>query len=180
MIPHPKRNCLVLAFLVSVTGCQTTPAVRDTAAKQKMLELLMPSRIEIVEPFTRIKSFDKDTKPDGIELLVQAVNSLDNPGLMIAGDVRVELFSYVPASGDRKGPRLEYWKISLSTEQQQRTYWNQITQMYEFWLQVDPTVLPLEDKYLLTVTYSSPLGEHLTAESVIEYRTPGRSLGAGR
>lgn len=143
-----------------------------------MLALLMPSRIEIVEPFTRVRSFDNDTEPDGIELLIQAVNSLDNPGLMIAGDIRVELFEFVPASADNKGRRVEHWDISVSTEAHQRTYWNQVTQMYEFRLELDASVIPPARKYLLTVTYNSPLGEHHQDECVVRYRSATGPLGA--
>ena len=145
-----------------------------------MLALLMPTRIEIVEPFTRVKSFDDDSTPDGIELLLQAVNSLDNPGLMIVGDIRVELYNYVPASGNRKGARIEMWDVRLSTKKEQRTYWNRITQMYEFRLAVDADTIPTANKYVLLVTYNSPLGDHLTDECIIARRTSTLPLGSSR
>ena len=159
-------------------GCASTPRVpTDAAARQAQLSLLMPSRIEIVEPFTRVKSFDDDT-PEGIELLVQAVNSLDNPGLMIVGGVRIELYEHMPASGNRKGRRLEHWDVELSTAKHQRTHWNQLTHMYEFHLGVNPASIPLADKYVLLVTYNSPLGEHLADEFVLE--RPRTSLSRNR
>jgi len=155
---------------IALSGCRANPRLTDDPATQEMLNLLMPSRIEIVEPFTRVKSFDDDAKPDGIELLLQAVNSLDNAGLMIAGRVRVELYEHVSGSADRKGRRLEHWDIELSTENHQRTYWNQLTQMYEFRLGIDPSVLPPAEKYVLAVTYRSPLGENLTDECLVDHR----------
>ena len=143
----------------------------------------MPSRIEIVEPFTHLASFDDDKVPDGIELLVQAVNSLDNPGQMIAGVVSIELYEYVPASGDRKGSRLEHWDVQLVTAEDQRSHWNRVTQMYEFKLRVDPTAIPVASRYVLAVTYRSPLGEFLTDEFLIKYHSSalppsGSRLGA--
>ena len=165
-------------MLMTAVGCASTPRATDDAARRDMLTLLMPSRIEIVEPFTRVKSFDDDATPDGIELLLQAVNSLDNPGLMIAGQVRVELFEHVAGSADQKGRRLEQWDVELTTIAQQRRYWNQLTQMYEFRLGVDPTVMPNADKFVLLVTYNSPLGEHLTDEFVLLYRG-GKTLSPG-
>lgn len=161
-----------------VTGCATPPRAMDGAGGREMLDLLMPSRIEIVEPFTRVKSFDDDTTPDGIELLLQAVNSLDNPGLMIAGAVRVELYEYVPASGDQKGRQLERWDIELTTAEHQRTHWNGLTQMYQFRLGIDPTRIPPAGKYLLAATYNSPLGERLTDECLISYRPAAGPRGA--
>lgn len=132
-----------------------------------MLALLMPSRIEIVEPFTRITSFKGDPTPDGIELLFQAFNALDSPGLMIAGTIRVGLYEHVAASGDAKGRRLERWTIGLDTAEQQRAYWNAMTQMYEFRLGIKSVKIPAADKYVLAVTYSSPFGERLTDECLI-------------
>ena len=140
----------------------------------------MPSRIEIVEPFTRVKSFDDDATPDGIGLLLQAVNSFGARGLMIAGNVRVALYEHVPASGDRKGRRLEHWEIPLTNAEQQREHWNDVTQMYEFLLQVDPAPIALADKYVLEVTYNSPLGEHLADECILHRSPITRPLGAAR
>lgn len=165
------------AALIAASGCASMSRTSDDPARRDLLALLMPSRVEIVEPFTRVKSFDDDTTPDGIELLLQAVNSLDNPGLMIAGQVRVELFEHVAGSADQKGRRLEHWDVELATTAHQRRYWNQLTQMYEFRLGVDPTVMPNADKFVLLVTYNSPLGEHLTDECVLSYRA---SDGASR
>ena len=171
---------LIHAGLISsfwLLGCASTPPATNDAAQRQMLSLLMPGRIEIVEPFTRVKSFDDDPAPDGIELLLQAVNSLDNPGLMIVGDVRVELYEHVPASADRKGRRLEQWDVKLSTTEHQRTYWNPITQMYEFRLAVDPNTIPPAEKFVLLVTYNSPLGEHLSDECLIARQITTGPLG---
>ncbi len=163
--------------VVCVVGCATTPIPTDEAKQRQMLELLMPTGIEIVEPFTRVTSFDNDAIPDGIEVLLQAVNSLGHRGQIVAGYIRVELFEHVPASGDKKGRRFQYWEVALTTVQEQKRHWNEITQMYELLLQVDPEPITPADKYILAVTYSSPLGEHLTDECLITHRTPETSLG---
>lgn len=161
--------CSCLAVLLHVAGCATPPGTSDVAAQREMLALLMPSRIEIVESFTRVKSFDGDVMPDGIELFLEAVNALDNPGLMITGRIQAALYQYVPASGDQKGQRLQQWDIELVTVQQQRTYWNALTQMYEFRLGIDPARIPPAAKYVLAVIYSSPLGEHLSDECILSH-----------
>lgn len=156
---------------VCICGCAAPQPAPTDAAQREMLALLMPTRVEIVEPFTRVKSPDDSAAPDRIELLIQAVNALDNPGLMVIGHVRAELFEYVPASAERKGRRLEHWNVDLTTEKQQRTYWNAMTQMYEFRLGVDPARIPPADKYVLAVTYTTPLGDHLSDECVISKET---------
>lgn len=143
------------------------PAQHDEAARQRMLELLMPQRIEIVKPFTRIKSFDDDRIPDGIELLVRAFNALGDSGPMIVGVVRVELYEHIPATADNRGRRLDHWEISLSTLDDQRRFWNKGTQMYEFRLGIDLRGIPKANKYVLLVTYLSPLRHQLQDEYTI-------------
>jgi len=137
----------------------------------------MPKRVEIVEPFTRVRSFDQDAEPDGIELIVQAFNALDNPGLMIAGGFQIGLYEHIQGSADRKGRRLEHWEFDLITEADQRRYWNALTQMYEFRIAVDASRIPPGEKYVLSMTYNSPVGEHMTDECLIVYRG-GASPGA--
>ncbi len=162
---------MAIAALVGVfaAGCQSPNRLSNDDAQRKMLALLLPSRIEIVKPFTRVRSFDRDSTPDGIELLLRAVNSLDNPGLMVVGHVRVELFEFVSASADPRGRRIDHWNIDLSSAERQKDFWNQLTQMYEFRLSVDPAALPRDKAFVLAVTYNSPLGEHLTDQYVLEY-----------
>lgn len=142
-----------------------------------MLSLLMPSRIEIVEPFTRVTSFDDDPKPDGIELVLRAVNALDNPGLMIVGQLRIELYEFVPASGDRRAKRLDQWTVELNSVGHQRDHWNPMTQMYELRLGMDPARIPPADKYIIVVTYDSPLGKRLTDDFTVRYRTETGTIG---
>ena len=151
------------------SGCVNPSPAVDDPIQRDMLSLLMPRRIDIVEPFTRIASFDDDATPDGIELLLQAVNYLDNPGLMIAGNVRIELFEFVPASGEPRGKRIDHWEIHLETEKQQRAFWNGVTQMYKFHLAVPSVALTSGRRYVLAVTYHSPLGDRLTDEFVMRF-----------
>lgn len=165
-----RRTVGSLLLLTSAWGgCAAPGKNADDLNRRAMLNLLMPSRIEIVEPFTRVRSFDDDLEPDGIEVLIRAVNSLDNPGLMIAGTMRIELFEQIPGSADQKGRRLEHWDVDLTTPQSQKRFFNQLTQMYEFRLGVDVAAVPAGGKYLLLVTYNSPMGEHLDDECVLHY-----------
>lgn len=180
-----KRSGTVAIGLAYVAcGC-AAPGGGDAAKRQEALDLLMPSSINIVEPFTRATSFDGDERTDGIELLLQASNALDSPGLMIAGGLRVELFEFLPASGERKGRQLDQWTIELSGKENQRRYWNQVTQMYEFHLGVAVEKVPVAEQYVLAVTYNSPMGQRLSDECVLLFRdaktTPTRTrVGTAR
>ncbi len=157
-----------------LAGCTPTLKQHDKARdRDAMVSLLMPSRIEIVEPFTRVRDFDQDGSLDGIELLMQAVNSQGNPGLQIVGDLRVELYEFVEASAEPKGKRIDRWAVDLSSVDLQQKHWNQLTQMYEFRLEVDPAVLPKKRKFILAVTYDTPQAVHLMDECVLEYDVHG-------
>lgn len=166
---HARLNSLMPSTLLVVAGCAGAHGTLNHGGQTAMLELLMPSRIEIVEPFTGVKSFDQDATPDGIELLLQAVNSLDNPGLMIAGHVRVELYEFVGGSADHKGRKLDQWDVDLVTADDQRRHWNQVTQMYEFRLAANPATIPPVERFVLAVSFRSPLGQQLSDESTLDY-----------
>ena len=174
---HTVYFVFMVAGIMVSAGCHDLAPTADDADLRKQLALLMPSRIEIVEPFTRISSFEGSSAPDGIELMIQAFNALENPGLMIAGTIRIGLYEHIAASGDAKGRRLERWNVELATTQQQRAHWNAMTQMYEFRLGIEAGKIPPADKYILAVTYSSPFGERLTDECLIRHQ---RATGGTR
>jgi hypothetical protein len=164
------RYGAVILAVGCLWGCRSTGPVTELEEREAALALLLPSEIEIVAPFTKLKSFSESDQPDGIEILLQARNALDNPGLMIAGTVRIELYSYLQASAERKGRQLQKWTIPLQTEKQQKAHWNRLTQMYEFRVGVDVARIPRADRYVLLVTYRSPFGTFLTDELVLSPR----------
>jgi hypothetical protein len=169
----------LLLFTVLTTACTPKQVDLDDEATRRQIGLLMPSRINIVGPFTRFRSFDDDEVPDGVELLLQPVNSFGDP-VNIAGTVIAELYEFRQASGDPKGTKLEQWDIPLTSEKDQRTHWNRTTTMYEFQLQLNPAAIPPNHKYVLAVTYNTPLDEHMTDEYVMEVPLSARSaVGAG-
>lgn len=162
---------LVIAA-VGVGGCEKRTDITGDDARG-MVELLMPQRVELVEAFTQFKSFDGDNVPDGIEVLLHALDSFGDP-VKIAGTVRLELYTYNQAAGERAGERIcEPWNVTLATRSDQKKYWNIVTGMYEVPLEF-PAGLPLEkfgkpgSKFVLEATYTTPLGTHMTDECVLE------------
>ena len=146
-----------------VVGCQQHRGDVDP-----MVELLLPQRVRIVEPFTEFTSFDDDDKPDGLTVLLQPIDSFGD-SVKIAGLVRVELYYYVQASGNRAARRVcEPWEISLTTQSQQRRYWNTVTGMYEIPVKLPPGLNLGARKYVVMLTYNTPLETHLTDEATIE------------
>ncbi len=166
---------LILATPLLFPACTQPLRLRPADPGDEAMSLLMPCRIEIIEPFTRVRDFDQDNELDGIELLMQAVNSQGNTGLQIVGNVRIELYEFVQSSADSKGKRIDRWAVDLSSVELQQKHWSQLTQMYEFRLEVDPAVLPRKRKYVLAVTYHTPDGVNLMDECVLEYDVRGFS-----
>lgn len=154
-------------LIVAVTVCWMGGCEKKQPPVEQMIELLMPQQVRIVEAFTGFRSFDEDDVPDGIELLLQPVDSFGDP-VKMAGTVRVELYEYLQASGNRDGRRLcDPWEVPLQTREDQSKYWNNVTGMYEIPLEIPAGVAATGLKFVLVVTYNSPLGTHLTDESVL-------------
>lgn len=166
---HRRLIAAVPLVALALSGCKSAAPISDDQASREMLALVLPARIEIVEPFTRPVSMKGSGEIDGIEVLVQAVNNMDKPGVMIVGSLRVELYEHVPSSGAPKGRQLNRWNIDLSTRELQADHWNPATQMYEFRLGLDREAISSSDSYVLLATYRSPLGEYLTDEMVVRY-----------
>jgi hypothetical protein len=163
-------GCGIIAVtaLWAGTGCSKKAGPLSDPEKQQLVGLVMPEKIKIVEAFTTFRSFDEDNLPDGIALMVQPLDFYGDP-VKIAGTIRAELFTFVPASGVREGERVcDPWEISLASEHDERTYWNVVTGMYEFPLELPAGITPAGAKYVLDVTYNSPLDTHLQDSLVLE------------
>jgi len=129
----------------------------------------MPKAIEIVEAFTRWVDLKPQAGIDGIEVYVQPQSFAGEP-IRASGAMLVELYAFKKASGDPKGPRVEFWSIPLETEADQEAHWNRATEMYQFRLELSPSAPPLTpgDRFILLVTHNSPLGGHQSDEMVLE------------
>lgn len=163
---------LWVAVLLCITdaGCTSRRVDLEDEDTRSMVELLMPQRFRIVEAFTGFRSFDDDELPDGIELLFQPLDAYGDP-VKIAGSVRVELFAHQAASGFDKGRRIcEPWQIDLLTSDDQERYWNVITGMYEVPLEFPAGTHPEGSRYVLALTYNTPLGEHMTSDCELSIR----------
>lgn len=163
--------CAALALVVG--GCATGGPRPRADATDQALSLLLPTRIEIVGPSTRLRSPSGSGRPEVLELLLRGYTVLENPGAILVGDVRVELYTFQPASADNKGERVCAWDISLKDKEQQHRFWNPIIQMYEFNLGIEPAAVPRASKYVLSATYRSPLQTHLTDELVFDLTAAG-------
>ena len=180
---HEKRTRLLggLGLTVSLVallgGCRTSGPdhIPTESARAEQLALMLPDRI-VIEPFTRIRSFDDDPVPDGILAVVRPVDPFGDP-VKAAGRFYFELYHYRDASPDRRGPRLEFWEIEIDSVRKVREHWSR-AQMYEFrlaWTRGAGQVR-VGQRYLLVVTYRTPWDTTLQAEKMIEFHRPGEFL----
>lgn len=158
----------LLTFAGVLCGCGLKTAWRPDDPQREALALLLPERIEIVTAFTRIRSFDEDDTPDGLELMVRGQNSLGHPGQLMVGDLTIELSEFKPASGIPKGKHIALWKTSLNSIKDQRANWNPVTQMYEFQLSLKGLKIPPAQKYVVTVGLRTPLDAFLSDEATLD------------
>ena len=164
----------LVAIMAVVVGCSSQTVNVDDPATRQMLSLLMPAKI-IVEPFSGLKSFDDDDVPDGLEVVLRPVDSFGDP-VKVAGVFRISLAHFRPASGLNQGDPIEQWDVAISTVGDQQAYWNRFTQMYEIPLELDLGTVAPDDRYVIEVTYNTPLGEHMITEYEFE---PPPHRGAG-
>lgn len=140
-----------------------------------MLKLMLPHAIQI-QPFTSIRSFNDDETPDGILMVVRPVDRFGDP-VKAAGQFYFELWTYVNASGERRGERLAYWERTIASRSEVELYWTR-AQMYEFklaWTQGAEGIQP-ERKYLLTASWRTPWEETVQDEYVLDFHLPFETL----
>jgi hypothetical protein len=154
-----------------VCGCSGTKTPKGKISsmppsRAEMMSYYLPTQVEIL-PFTKPASFDARGLPDGINAVIRPLDVVGH-AVKAYGIMRFELYDYVPASGLSKGKQLMVWNQVLNTPTDQRKYWDNVTQSYQFqllWRQ------PLEPnkKYVLEVFYENPAGVRLTSDYVFEF-----------
>ncbi|MCH8854209.1 MAG: hypothetical protein IID41_16395 [Planctomycetes bacterium] len=159
---------ILLVPIALASSCRSQQGAQyDAAERQALLEGIAAHAIEIVAPFTKPASFDDDALPDGISVVLSAVDK-QGERIKITGQIVFELYTYRPASADPKGEQLQTWQLELAGDRDQRTYWHHTTRMYEFPLQVKRDTWPGGTKFVLLARYSNPWNEHLQDQAILD------------
>ncbi len=160
--------CIVLVG--GLVGACNRGSVRsvDGVSESDMVKLYGPQKIEIL-PFTKFRSFDKDSIPDGMEVALRPVDEMGDP-IKVFGTFIFELSQYRMASGNRAGERLESWTQQVLSTDDQKRFWDRMTSTYTFQLAWEGGEFPtLGKKYWLQVTFQGPGGKRLFAETAIDF-----------
>lgn len=160
-----RNGCRALLFLTLVAGCTPTPQIARP-------EAFSPSKLRLHPTFTQVKDWTGDNKPDGVEVVVELLDSFGEP-TRGSGTLLFELWSFRKYDPNPLGNRAcEPWKGELLTREQQEAHWSQALRSYTFQLAM-PLVNPTKE-YVLTASFESiggadmPAGARLYDRLVIE------------
>lgn len=165
---------LLLSALQS--GCQRGE-IDDQAGGPTTDELVgyySPTQIRLL-PFTKIRSFDDDLVPDGVAVSLRPLDGAGDP-VKAYGSFLFELYEYRQATADRRGRRLQAWRQTIHTLDEQRTFWERVTSTYEFQLSWEGEPLPIDRKYILAASFEAPGADRLFDDYVFEFRLPPQAV----
>jgi hypothetical protein len=159
------------AAIVMLGACQ--PASRSVEREANDTPIFSPTDLRI-HPFTSVKDWTGDNRPDGIEALIELQDRFRDP-TKATGTALFELYEYRRNSPDPRGERLAAWRGSLQTLEEQRMHWNRISRTYSF--QLAYPQIKASKSYVLQVWFDQG-GHRLTGQVVLEAQearvvTPG-------
>jgi hypothetical protein len=150
------------AATIAIAACQPA-TTRLTERDNADAPLFAPTDLRI-HPFTALKDWNGDNKPDGIEALLELDDRFREP-TRATGTVLFELFEYRRNHPDPRGDRLAAWRGSLQTIEEQRARWNRISRTYTFQLAYPP--IRAEHSYVLQAWFDVG-GRRLTSQVILE------------
>lgn len=176
-------RCLPAVVLLSLavvgTGCSHSPRIVRP-------EEFGPTTLRIHPTFTQVKDWNGDKIPDGVEAVVELLDSFDEP---IRGDgtLLFELWGYKKYDPDPLGKRVGGpWQGLLLTREQQQMQWSPALRAYTF--QLAKLNIDQGREFVLTASFEAaggadrPGGGRLFGRLIIE-PPPGKKNedeGVGR
>lgn len=167
-VPCVRAACLVLAVLFAAllptAGCASNMGPHNAMSGDMaaFIQLVTPRKIQIQRYLTKPVSLDGAGDPDGIEVILQALDSLDDPVKCI-GMFHFELRTHRFNEGDRIGTRVGFWRVEIGSDETVREYWDRLARYYRFPLSLREGPLP-PGQYVLSATLMFPTGDKLFDE----------------
>jgi len=154
-------SACIVAIVCLSAACQDGVRWGRTSATVdgEALALLLPAKIKL-HNFTKIKPLFGGTIPNGIDVWLEPLDRFDDT-IKIVGELRFELYTFKPASGDHMGEQMEFWQVRIATAAEQQQHWDRVARMYHFPLAWDYAPPPGK-RYVLLATYQGPNGQRLT------------------
>jgi len=146
----------------SVGGVAPQPADEGSVKVPQPINYLLPKAISI-HPFTGMRNFDEAGGLRGIDVRVEAKDAFGDAGKAF-GKFLFQLYEFRPQNSDPKGTLIMTWEEDLLDAQKNLLHWN-IHRTYEFKLLWNSPI-PVGQKFVLEVIFSSPFTQRLTDERV--------------
>jgi len=152
---------IVGCAILILASCQ--PASRSVERDSGDTPLFAPTDLRI-HPFTTVKDWTGDAKPDGVEVLLELQDRFRDP-TKATGAALFELYEYRKNHPDPRGERLAAWRGSLLTLEEQRMHWNRISRTYSF--QLAYPQIRIDKSYVLQVWFDQG-GHRLMSQVVLD------------
>jgi hypothetical protein len=158
---------LALLILPAMLGCSSSAAAPPRTAEEN--QLFGPVSMKL-DTFSKVKSWDGTSAPNGIEALVEFDDRFGDR-TKAAGTILFELYDYRPYWPDPRGPRLANpWTASLRTYDEQKAHWETASGAYIFRLAFEQALW--DHSYVLTAEYQSASGTRLFSRIVLRPQPP--------
>ena len=158
---------LVLTFAF---GCEQRHVKPAEALTSCDITAYGAERIHVVG-LTELLDDSEDMDMPQLTVFVDVLDCV-NSRIKAPGVFRFELYEYVPRSSHSKGTRLFLWPdVDLSDVTVNNDHWREHLRAYEFGLLIDFD-LPVQDQFVLEVTFTTPTGRRLN--DIYQLKYPGQ------
>jgi hypothetical protein len=158
---------LALLILPAMLGCSPSAVPPPRTLEEN--QLFGPVAMKL-DTFSKVKDWDGDGLPNGIEALVEFDDRFGDR-TKAAGTIMFELYDYRPYWPDPRGARLANpWTASLVTYDQQKAHWETASGAYMFRLAFNQALW--NHSYVLTAQFQSASGARLFSRIVLRPQSP--------
>jgi len=136
----------MLFAMLTALGCDSSP-------KLAREEAFGPAKVRLHPTFTQLKDWTADGKVDGVEAVVELLDSFGEP-TRGSGTLVFELSNY--RSNDPRSPSsrvVEPFIVKLETREQQQARWNPALRSYTF--QIPVTKIDPTQTHVLSVSFET-------------------------
>lgn len=150
-------------LLAVLSGCASETVPMRSATDQALFGSVS---MHLHPVFTQVRDWNGDTRPDGVEALVELRDQFGDP-TKASGTVIFELYEYKPLSPDPRGVRLVGpWEGRLDSIEDQRQHWSRPSRSYTF--QLAYPKISASRSYVLTASFELTGGGRYFDQMILE------------
>lgn len=163
---------LVVGTLLLSAGCQGPAASvqLDNPELSAFVRLMMPAKIEIQHYLTKPFDFEGSGDADGLEVILTTLDSFGDP-VKCTGTFHFDLHTMRMASGDRLGPEIASWSVTIDSDKTLVQHWYRYARCYRFPLKLRSGKLP-PGRYILSARLITPTDQKLYDTYEFTYGEP--------